>query len=62
MSRIVAGIVGGVSMKLSKVDIDNMAKVLTDKLLCSAGLVNAKRIIVQVKKNLLAEYRRRKDL
>lgn len=49
-------------MKLSKVDIDNMAKALSDKLLCSAGLANAKRIVVQVKKNLAAEYRRRKNL
>ena len=49
-------------MKLSKVDLDNMAKVLTDKLLCTAGLANAKRIIVQVKKNLVAEYKRRKNL
>ena len=49
-------------MKLSKVDIDNMAKALTDKLLCTAGLANAKRIVVQVKKNLAAEYKRRKNL
>lgn len=49
-------------MKLSKVDIDNMAKALSDKLLANAGLANAKRIIVQVKKNLVAEYKRRKNL
>ncbi len=49
-------------MKLSKVDIDNMAKALTDKLLANAGLTNAKRIVVQVKKNLAAEYKRRKNL
>ena len=49
-------------MKLSRVDIDNMAKALADKLLCNAGLANAKRIIVQVKKNLMAEYKRRKNL
>lgn len=49
-------------MKLSKNDIDNMAKKLSDKLLCSAGLANAKRIVVQVKKNLAAEYKRRKNL
>lgn len=49
-------------MKLSKVDIDNMAKALTDKLLCSVGLLDAKRIIVQVKKSLTAEYKRRKNL
>lgn len=49
-------------MKLSKVDIDNMAQKLTDRLLANAGLANAKRIIVQVKKNLTAEYKRRKNL
>lgn len=49
-------------MKLSKVDIDNMAKALTDKLLGNPGLKDAKRIIVQVKKNLAAEYKRRKNL
>ena len=49
-------------MKLSKANIDNMAKVLTDKLLASPGLKDAKRIVNQVKKNLVAEYKRRKDL
>lgn len=49
-------------MKLSKVDIDRMAKSMSDRLLCMAGLANAKRIVVQVKKNLVAEYKRRKKL
>lgn len=49
-------------MKLSKVDIDNMAKALTDKLLANPGLKDAKRIVVQVKKNLAVEYKRRKNL
>ncbi|MCK5614900.1 hypothetical protein KAR91_74245 [Candidatus Pacearchaeota archaeon] len=49
-------------MKLSKVDINNMAKTLTDKLLCTAGLANAKRIVARIKKNLVAEYKRRKRL
>lgn len=49
-------------MKLSKVDIDNMAKALTDKLLCAAGLTNAKKIVAKVKKNLVTEYKRRKNL
>lgn len=49
-------------MKLSKVDIDKMAEKLSDKLLCTAGLANAKRIIAQAKKNLMAEYKRRKKL
>jgi Holliday junction resolvase RusA-like endonuclease len=49
-------------MKLSKVDIDNMAKAVSDKLLCSVGLKDAKKIATQVKRNLLAEDKRRKDL
>lgn len=49
-------------MKLSKVDIDNMAKVLTDKLLCNVGLSDAKKIVVIVKKNLAVEYKRTKNL
>ena len=49
-------------MKLSKVDIDNMAKALSDKLLCSVGLKDAKKIATQVKRNLLAEDKRRKNL
>jgi len=49
-------------MKLSKNDIDRMAKTLSDRLLCTAGLANAKRIVVGVKKNLAAEYKRRKNL
>lgn len=49
-------------MKLSKVDIDRMAKALTDKLLASAGLKNAKKIATQIKKNLVAETKRRKNL
>ena len=49
-------------MKLSKVNIDNMARALTNKLLGNPGLRDAKRIIVQVKKNLTAEYKRRKSM
>ncbi len=49
-------------MRLSKVDIDNMAKALSDKLLCSVGLKDAKKIAGQVKRNLLAEDKRRKNL
>ena len=49
-------------MKLSKVDIDNMAKKLSDKLLCSTGLKNAKKIAAQVKRNLAAESMRRMKL
>lgn len=49
-------------MKLSKVDIDNMAKALSNKLLCSVGLKDAKKIATQVKRNLVAEDKRRKTL
>ena len=49
-------------MKLSKVDIDRMAKVLSDRLLCAAGLKNAKKIVAQMRRNLLAETTRRKKL
>ncbi len=49
-------------MKLSKLDIENMAKALSDKLLCSAGLKDAKKIAAQIKRNLLAENMRRKNL
>ncbi len=49
-------------MKLSKTNIDSMAKTLTDKLLASPGLKDARRIVNQVKKNLAVEYKRRKNL
>lgn len=49
-------------MKLSKIDIDNMAKAVSDKLLCSVGLKDAKKIAGQVKKNLATENKRRKNL
>lgn len=49
-------------MKLSKTNIDSMAKALTDKLLCTVGLKNAKKIAMQVRRSLLAEDKRRKDL
>lgn len=49
-------------MKLTKADTDRMAKALTERLLCNAGLANAKKIVVQIKKNLMAEYMRRKNL
>ena len=49
-------------MKLSKADIDHKAKKVSDDLLCCAGLKNAKKIAIQVKRNLLAEDKRRKNL
>lgn len=51
-----------VKVKLSKVDIDNLAKALTDKLLANPGLRDAKKLVVRVKKNLVVEYKRRKNL
>lgn len=49
-------------MKLSKVDIDKRVESLTAKLLCDPGLKYAKRIVAGVKKNLMAEYKRRQNL
>lgn len=49
-------------MKLSKNDIDNMAKTVSDRLLCSAGLKDGKKIAAQVKRNLATESVRRKKL
>ncbi|KKN21669.1 hypothetical protein LCGC14_0922970 [marine sediment metagenome] len=49
-------------MKLLKKDIENMAKSLSDRLLANAGLRNAKKIAAQVKRNLLAEDKRRQNL
>ena len=49
-------------MKLSKKDIENIAKALSDKLLMGEGLKNAKKIAAQVKRNLAAETTRRKKL
>jgi len=49
-------------MKLSKKDIDRMAESMADRLLCTVGLKNAKKIAAQVKRNLLAEDKRRKDM
>ncbi len=49
-------------MKLSKVDLDNMAGRITRDLLCCAGLRNAKKITSIVKRSLLAEDKRRKNL
>jgi len=49
-------------MKLTKVNLDNMAEKLTEQLLCTAGLANAKKIVAKIKKNLATEYKRRKTL
>ena len=49
-------------LKLTKKNIDSMAENITRDLLCTAGLKNAKKIVAQVKRNLKAEYLRRKNL
>lgn len=49
-------------MKMSAFSIDNIAKSIADQLLCTVGLQKAKKIAGQVKRNLLAEDRRRKEL
>ena len=49
-------------MKLSKISIDKIAKTMSNSLLCSVGLKDAKKIAAQIKRNLLAEDERRRDL
>lgn len=49
-------------MKISQKQIDTRIEQLTRGLLCEYGLRVAKKIVAQVKKNLAAEYRRRKNL
>lgn len=49
-------------MKLSKITIEKMAKSISNGLLCSAGLKDAKKIAAQIKRNLAAETKRRKNL
>jgi len=51
---------GGLKMKLTRVNLDQMAENITRDLLCMAGLKNAKKIVAQVKRNLAAEFKRRK--
>ncbi len=49
-------------MKLSKISMDKIAKTMSNSLLCSVGLKDAKKIAAQIKRNLLAEDNRRKTL
>ena len=49
-------------MKISKIELENKAKKISDELLCFVGLSNAKKIVLMVKKNLVIEYNRRKKL
>lgn len=49
-------------MKYSKKQIDDIIKVKTDRLISEFGLTKAKKIVSGIKKNLLAESRRRKNL
>lgn len=49
-------------MKLTKNDLDRMARKITFELLATAGLKNGKKIASIVKRSLLAEDKRRKDL
>lgn len=49
-------------MKLDKVELDHIAKKTADNLLCIAGLKNAKKVSVTVRRLLLAEDKRRKTL
>ena len=47
-------------MKLTKNDLDRMAEKITFNLICTAGLKNAKKIAMQIKRNLRAEEEKRK--
>jgi len=49
-------------MKLTAEDCRHKAKRISDDLLCFAGSAKAKKIAAMVKKNLVAEYKRRKNL
>lgn len=49
-------------MKIAKRELENKAKRIADNLLCWCGLNNAKKVAVMVKKNLVVEYKRRKEL
>lgn len=49
-------------MKLSTKDLDEIAKKTADSLVCTAGLKNAKKITAKVRRILLAEDKRRKNL
>jgi len=49
-------------MKRSKSELDKKIKSITIDLLAWAGLKNAKKIVVAVRRNLKAEENRRKEL
>lgn len=49
-------------MKRSRKEIDGKIKAVTVDLLCWAGLKNAKKIVLAVRRNLKAEENRRKEL
>jgi len=49
-------------MKRTKKEIETKIKAITMDLLCWAGLKNAKKIVVAVRRNLKAEEIRRKEL
>ena len=49
-------------MKRSKKEIENKIQSITMDLLCWAGLKNAKKITLAVRRNLKAEEVRRKEL
>ncbi len=49
-------------MKIAKKALEEKAKRISDNLLAWCGLIKAKQIATMVKKNLLAETKRRKNL
>jgi hypothetical protein len=47
-------------MKLTKNDIDKKAERITFDLICTCGLKNAKKVAMQIRRNLKAEEVKRK--
>ena len=52
--------VRGTVMKLTLHDINRIAKKTSDNLICTCGLKHAKKVAAQIKRNLLAEEKKRK--
>lgn len=49
-------------MKIAKRELENKATRIMDNLLMWCGLNNAKKVAGMVKKNLIVEYKKRKEL
>jgi len=62
LARISVQKLVGEKMKRSKSELDKKIKSITIDLLAWAGLKNAKKIVVAIRRNLKAEENRRKEL